>query len=129
MKLDFDKLNGLLPVVVQELATGEVLMVGFMNRAALRTTFQTGELVFYSRSRQQLWKKGEESGHELRLRELRVDCDQDTLLARVEALGPGVCHKGYRTCFHRQLDREGTATIIEEQSFDPIKVYGKGKQA
>ena len=92
MKLDFDKLDGLVPAVVQDFASGEVLMVGFMNPVALKATLATGEVTFYSRSRQKLWKKGEQSGHRLRLRELRVDCDADTLLARVEALGPGVCH-------------------------------------
>ncbi len=128
MKLDFDKLDGLVPTVVQDFASGEVLMLGFMNPGALKATLATGEVTFYSRSRQKLWKKGEQSGHRLRLRELRVDCDADTLLARVEALGPGVCHQGYRSCFYRRLESTGTAVITEQRTFDPNQVYERSKQ-
>ncbi len=128
MKLDFDKLDGLVPTVVQDFASGEVLMLGFMNPAALEATLATGEVTFYSRSRQQLWKKGEQSGHRLRLHELRVDCDADTLLVRVEALGPGVCHQGYRSCFYRRLESTGTAVITEQRTFDPNQVYERSKQ-
>ncbi len=129
MKLDFDKLQGLVPTVVQDFASSEVLMLGYMNPAALKATLATGEVTFYSRSRQKLWKKGEQSGHRLRLRELRVDCDADTLLARVEALGPGVCHQGYRSCFYRRLESTGTAAITEQRTFDPNQVYERYKQA
>ena len=128
MKLDFDKLDGLVPAVVQDFASGEVLMVGFMNPAALKATLATGEVTFYSRSRQKLWKKGKQSGHRLRLRELRVDCDADTLLVRVEALGPGVCHQGYRSCFYRRLESTGIAAITEQRTFDPNQVYERSKQ-
>jgi phosphoribosyl-AMP cyclohydrolase len=129
MVLDFGKLEGLVPAVVQDAATGEVLMVGYMNAEALRATFATGEVTFYSRSRKQLWRKGEQSGHRLRLREMRVDCDSDALLVRVEALGPGVCHEGYRSCFFRRLAPDGAATVVAERVFDPGKVYGEVKQA
>ncbi len=123
MELDFSKLDGLVPAVVQDFATGEVLMVGFMNRAALDATLTTGTVTFYSRSRQRLWVKGEQSGHRLRLRELRVDCDADAVLARVEAAGPGVCHQGYRSCFYRRLEADGSAAELTEPAFDPARVY------
>ncbi|HET9804024.1 MAG TPA: phosphoribosyl-AMP cyclohydrolase, partial [Candidatus Acidoferrum sp.] len=92
-------------------------------------TQRTGEVVFYSRSRNKLWKKGESSGHVLKVRELRIDCDADTILARVEASGPGVCHEGYRSCFFRVLNERGEATVTERKTFSPEKVYGsEGKQ-
>jgi phosphoribosyl-AMP cyclohydrolase len=128
MVLDFGKLDGLVPAVVQDAANGEVLMVGYMNAEALAVTFATGEVAFYSRSRKQLWRKGEQSGHRLRLREVRVDCDSDALLVRVEALGPGVCHEGYRSCFFRQLASDGAAAVVAKRVFDPGKVYGEVKQ-
>lgn len=128
MVLDFGKLDGLVPAVVQDAANGEVLMVGYMNAEALAVTFATGEVAFYSRSRKQLWRKGEQSGHRLRLREVRVDCDSDALLVRVEALGPGVCHEGYRSCFFRRLAPDGAAAVVAERVFDPGKVYGEVKQ-
>ncbi len=128
MELDFRKLDGLVPAVVQDFSSGEVLMLGFMNAEALEATQASGEVTFYSRSRQRLWKKGERSGHRLRVRELRVDCDADAVLARVEALGPGVCHEGYRSCFYRRLEADGSAAMAEERTFDPREVYEEGKQ-
>ena len=128
MGLDFGKLKGLVPAVVQDHASGEVLMVGFMNAEALEATLASGEVTFFSRSRQQLWKKGESSGHRLRLRELRVDCDADAVLARVEALGPGVCHEGYRSCFFRQMEADGSLRVVAERAFDPASVYGEGRK-
>jgi len=95
--------NGLIPAVVQDAQTGEVLMLAWMNAQALELTRQTGEAHFWSRSRQALWRKGETSGNLLRVHELRVDCDTDTLLMRVNPSGPA-CHTGQRTCFYRQLD-------------------------
>ena len=129
MEIDFQKGGGLVPAIIQEESTGEVLMLGFMNRESLQETQRTGEVVFYSRSRAKLWKKGESSGHVLRVRELRVDCDADALLVRVQALGPGVCHEGYRSCFYRSLDANGTPRIIEERAFVPEAVYGRGKHS
>jgi phosphoribosyl-AMP cyclohydrolase len=123
VELDFAKAGGLVPAIVQDHHTGEVLMLGFMNDQALSETQRTGEVVFFSRSRNRLWKKGETSGHVLRLRELRVDCDADALLLRVEALGPGVCHEGYRSCFFRALDRQGQSSVVHERTFQPEQVY------
>ena len=125
MDLDFTKLDGLIPAVIQDAGTGEVLMLGFMNEEAYAATQKSGEVTFYSRSRNKLWRKGEQSGHVLRVREIRVDCDVDTLLIRVEALGPGVCHEGYRSCFFRQLSSSGQAKVVSERTFDPNAVYGK----
>ena len=99
-ELDFDKLNGLLPAVVQDSGNGEVLMVGFMNRQALNRTLQEGYVTFFSRMRQQLWMKGETSGNRLKVVTAYTDCDRDTLLLRVEVEGAGqVCHRGTRSCF------------------------------
>jgi phosphoribosyl-AMP cyclohydrolase len=125
MDLDFTKLDGLLPAIIQDAASGEVLMLGFMNAEAYAATQASGEVTFFSRSRNKLWRKGEQSGHVLRVREMRVDCDVDSLLIRVDALGPGVCHEGYRSCFFRQLSSEGSAKVVEERTFDPQAVYGK----
>lgn len=128
MELDFAKAGGLLPAIVQDHRSGEVLMLGFMNHQALAETQRTGQVVFFSRSRNRLWKKGETSGHVLQLRELRVDCDADALLLRVEAVGPGVCHEGYRSCFFRQIDSDGQSSIVEERAFQPEQVYGRERQ-
>ena len=115
MNVDFEKSNGLVPAIIQDERSGDVLMLGFMNAESLEETQRSREVVFFSRSRNRLWKKGESSGHVLRVREIRVDCDADALLVRVEAVGPGVCHEGYRSCFFRRLDdgaprRRRTAT-------------------
>src|SRR6476620_7321821 len=104
MQLDFKKLDGLLPAVIQDDATGRVLMVGFMNEEAFRRTVETGFATFFSRSRNKLWLKGESSGHRLVVKDISTDCDRDALLIRVEALGPGVCHNGYQSCFYRRLE-------------------------
>lgn len=123
MDLDFTKLDGLLPAIVQDAQTGEVLMLGFMNAEAYAATQASGEVTFFSRTRNKLWRKGEQSGHVLRVREMRVDCDVDTLLIKVEALGPGVCHEGYRSCFFRRLSTGGEIEVVEERKFDPKAVY------
>jgi phosphoribosyl-AMP cyclohydrolase len=127
MEIDFQKSGGLVPAIIQDERTGDVLMLGFMNPESLAQTKRTGEVVFFSRSRNRLWKKGESSGHVLRVREMRVDCDADALLVRVEAAGPGVCHEGYRSCFFRKLEPDGSAAIIAERTFTPEKVYGQEK--
>jgi len=124
VEIDFQKSGGLVPAIIQDERTGEVLMLGFMNPESLAETQRTGDAVFFSRSRNRLWKKGESSGHVLRVREMRVDCDADALLVRVEAVGPGVCHEGYRSCFFRKLEPDGRAEIIAERTFAPEKVYG-----
>jgi phosphoribosyl-AMP cyclohydrolase len=100
-------------------------MLGFMNSEAFEETRRTGEVVFFSRTRNRLWKKGEQSGHVLKLREIRIDCDSDALLLRVETVGPGVCHEGYRSCFFRRFEADGSAAIVEERKFDPARVYAQ----
>jgi len=123
MDLDFQKAGGLVTAVIQDHSTGRVLMVGYMNPEAFRLTVQTGFATFYSRSRQKLWLKGESSGHRLVVKEISTDCDRDAVLVRVEALGPGVCHEGYRSCFFRRLE-DGQWKISEERAYDPAAVYG-----
>jgi len=125
--LAFDKVGGLVPAIVQDDRSGEVLMLGFMNAEALAETQRTREVVFFSRSRNKLWKKGETSRHILKVRELRVDCDADALLVRVEAIGPGVCHEGYRSCFFRTIAADGAAAIVDERTFIPGQVYAQDK--
>ncbi|MGH9659956.1 MAG: phosphoribosyl-AMP cyclohydrolase [Bryobacteraceae bacterium] len=123
MDLDFGKMDGLVTAVIQDYATSRVLMVGFMNEESYRRTIETGFAVFYSRSRKKLWMKGESSGHRLVVKEISTDCDRDALLIRVEALGPGVCHEGYRSCFFRRLEG-GAWVVAEERVYDPAVVYG-----
>src|SRR5580692_3432011 len=123
MSLDYSKLDGLIPAVIQDAASHRVLMVGFMNDEAFRNTCDTGFVTFYSRSRNKLWMKGESSGHRLVVREISTDCDDDSLLIKVESLGPGVCHNGYESCFYRKLD--GDVWIESEpRTYDPASIYG-----
>jgi phosphoribosyl-ATP pyrophosphohydrolase/phosphoribosyl-AMP cyclohydrolase len=104
VEIDFDKMQGLAPAIVQDEATGEVLMLGFMNRDALRMTLESGYATFYSRTRGKLWMKGETSGNRLKVIALTTDCDQDSMLLRVRVEGEGkVCHQGTRSCFTRPL--------------------------
>ena len=124
MELDFSKLDGLLPAVIQDHATGRVLMLGFMNEAAFKMTVETGCATFFSRSRNKLWMKGETSGHRLIVKEISTDCDRDTVLLKVEAIGPGVCHEGYASCFFRRLEN-GAWVIGESRAYDPEAVYTK----
>lgn len=129
MELGFSRQGGLLPAIIQEERTGEILMLGFVTAEALERTRETGEVHFFSRSRNKLWKKGETSGHVLKVREMRVDCDADAVLIKVEAIGPGVCHEGYRSCFFRKLNAEGEAEICEQPTFEKESVYGKRGEA
>jgi phosphoribosyl-AMP cyclohydrolase len=123
MELDYTKLDGLIAAVIQDHASGRVLMVGFMNPESFRKTVETGFVTFFSRSRNKLWMKGETSGHRLVVKEISTDCDRDAVLVKVEALGPGVCHEGYQSCFFRALD--GTEwKVTEKQAYDPGAVYG-----
>ena len=128
MEIAFAKSGGLVPAIIQDARSGEVLMLGFMNAEALAETQRTREAVFFSRSRQRLWKKGELSGHVLRVLEMRVDCDADALLLRVEPVGPGVCHEGYCSCFFRQMEENGSVRTLAERTFDPTKVYASGAE-
>jgi phosphoribosyl-AMP cyclohydrolase len=122
MTLDFSKLDGLITAVIQDHVTGRVLMVGFMNEEAWQKTVETGFATFYSRSRKKLWLKGESSGHRLVVKEISTDCDQDALLLKVEAIGPGVCHEGYESCFFRRLE-SGEWNVSESKTYDPEAVY------
>lgn len=122
MNLDFSKLDGLVTAVIQDNGTGRVLMVGFMNEEAWRKTVETGFATFYSRSRKKLWLKGESSGHRLVVKEVSTDCDNDAVLLKVEALGPGVCHEGYESCFFRRLENNDWK-VSEAKAYDPAAVY------
>ena len=121
--VDFKKLKGLVPAVIQDSKTLEVLMVGFMNDEALVKTRETGYVVFFSRSRNQLWLKGESSGHKLQVVSIKTDCDRDTILVLVNPLGPGVCHEGYESCFFRTWQSDQWK-INSEKVFSPETVYG-----
>jgi phosphoribosyl-AMP cyclohydrolase len=129
VEIAFEKSGGLLPAIIQDQASGDVLMLGFMNAESFALTQRTREVVFFSRSRHQLWKKGESSGHVLKVADIRVDCDADALLIRVNPIGPGVCHKGYRSCFFRSLNGEGAPRVIAERTFSPETVYAPAKSA
>jgi len=116
-ELDFDKMSGLLPAIVQDSQNGDVLMVGFMNREALNLTLQNGYVTFFSRTRNTLWTKGESSGNRLRVISARTDCDRDTLLLRVEVEGAGlVCHRGTRSCFTEVLTIESAEIAALKES-------------
>lgn len=119
----------LVPAVAQDLATGRVLMLAYMNRAAWDQTLATGEATYYSRSRGALWKKGQESGHVQRVREVYVDCDGDTILLKVEQVGGAACHEGYVSCFFRRWDGK-QFQVVDQRVFDPQQVYGSsGKKS
>src|SRR6201997_5832408 len=122
MELDFSKLDGLVAAVIQDHKSGRVLMVGFMNEEAFQRTVNTGHVTFFSRSRNKLWLKGETSGHRLLVKEIATDCDRDALLIKVEALGPGVCHEGYESCFFRRLEK-GQWQVSEERHSGPNSLY------
>jgi phosphoribosyl-AMP cyclohydrolase len=127
VEIDFQKSGGLVPAIIQDERSGDILMLGSMNATALAETQRTGEVVFFSRSRNTLWKKGESSGHVLKVRDLRIDCDADALLVLVEPVGPGVCHEGYRSCFFRSLEKDGSTNVLAERTFAPEKVYRQEK--
>jgi phosphoribosyl-AMP cyclohydrolase len=121
-ELDFKKGNGLIPVIAQDCNTGEVLMLAYMNQAAFNETLSSGKATYYSRSRQALWKKGETSGHVQHIREIRVDCDHDTVLLKVDQIGGAACHKGYKSCFFNIVENN-ELKILDKKVFDPEKVY------
>ncbi len=127
----FDK-DGLITAIATDAATGEILMVAYMNEESLRLTLTLGEAVYYSRSRQEIWHKGATSGHTQKIVEIRTDCDQDALVLRVHQTGAGACHTGYRSCFYRRLragdgDRVKLENVIDEKAYDPGAVYGGTK--
>jgi phosphoribosyl-ATP pyrophosphohydrolase/phosphoribosyl-AMP cyclohydrolase len=121
--LKFDR-NGLLPAIVQESDTGEVLMMAYMNREALELTLRSGQTHFYSRSRKKLWHKGETSGNVQSVEGVFADCDCDTILIKVKQTG-AACHEGYRSCFYRKLGKHSGWEIVGSPMFDPEKIYGK----
>ena len=121
---DFEK-SPLLPAIAQDAETGVVLMLAWMNADAWAETLRTREVCYFSRSRRQLWRKGETSGHVQHLRQVFYDCDADTILLKVEQVGGAACHEGYASCFFREIDPEtGAPTVIAERVFDPAQVYG-----
>jgi phosphoribosyl-AMP cyclohydrolase len=122
--LDFEKAGGLVTALAVDDSTGEMLMVAFMNPESFRKTLETGEVVYWSRSRNRLWHKGEESGNTQLLKSLYVDCDGDVVLLRVEQRGGAACHTGKRSCFFRRLDENGWVDV-GVQVFDPKEVYGR----
>ena len=122
--IDFDKSGGLVPAIAQDAATGQVLMMAWMNREAYEETLRTGRAVYFSRSRNKLWRKGEESGHVQEVREVYVDCDADTILLKVHQIGGAACHEGYASCFFRKVEPNGLR-VVAEKVFDPKAVYKK----
>jgi len=124
IELDFSKLGGLVPAVIQDFASGEVLMVGFMDQEAWDKTLDRGEVHYFSRTRKGLWHKGATSGHVQKVREVWVDCDQDTVLIKVDQVGGAACHTGMASCFFRRLDKAGELETVGQPVFDPRKVYG-----
>lgn len=122
VELDFEKGEGLIPVVAQDYETGDVLMLAYMNREAWEKTVETGKATYWSRSRSTLWLKGETSGNVQIVREILVDCDLDTVVLKVDQQGGAACHMGYRSCFYRKVSGE-EMEIIGERVFDPEDVY------
>ncbi|MFC1856934.1 phosphoribosyl-AMP cyclohydrolase [Thermodesulfobacteriota bacterium] len=122
--LDFKKMGGLVPAIAQDHKTGEVLMLAFMNREAWEATLSSGKATYYSRSRNELWVKGKTSGNYQQIKEIRIDCDDDTVLLQVEQVGGAACHTGHKSCFHKKIEN-GTAKIVGQPLFDPREVYNK----
>ncbi|MEO2017129.1 MAG: phosphoribosyl-AMP cyclohydrolase [Fuerstiella sp.] len=122
---DFSKLE-LIPAIAQDAETGDVLMMAWMNEESYKETLATGRVVYFSRSRQKLWRKGEESGNVQELKAIYFDCDADTLLVKVNQIGGAACHEGYRSCFFRRLDpATGEVEVEGNRVFDPAEVYKK----
>ncbi len=123
-KLKFDE-KGLIPVIAQDYKTNEVLMVAYMNKQALSKTIKTKKAHYYSRSRNKLWLKGEQSGNIQKVKEIYIDCDNDTLLMKIEQKGGAACHTGYKSCFFTKITKNGELKIKGKKIFDPDKVYSK----
>jgi len=122
--LDFSKLGGLVPAIVQDFETGEVLMLAFMNKEAWELTLSTGRATYFSRSRKKLWIKGGTSGRIQLVKEIRIDCDNDSVLLKIKQVGDAACHTGYKSCFHKQFEN-GSVKIIGKPLFNPEEVYQK----
>ena len=125
IKLDFSKGNGLLPAIAQDYKTGKVLMLAYINPESWEKSLETGEVHYFSRSRNELWHKGGTSGNVQKIKEIYADCDNDTVVFKVEQVGGAACHTGRETCFYQKVDFDGNVTIICEPVFDPEEVYGK----
>ena len=121
-KLNFSKMGGLIPAIAQDATTGEVLMLAYMNEEAWEATLKSGRATYYSRSRNALWAKGETSGHIQKIKEILIDCDDDTVVLKVEQVGGAACHTGHRSCFHKKVDQDAVK-IIAQPVFDPKEVY------
>lgn len=124
LKLDFAKGGGLIPAIAQDWKTGEVLMLAYINEESWNETLKSGAATYWTRSRQKLWKKGESSGNVQLVKEIYVDCDQDTVIFKVDQIGDAACHEGYRSCFFRKYE-DGELKVVGERVFDPEKVYKK----
>jgi phosphoribosyl-AMP cyclohydrolase len=122
IKLDFNKGEGLIPVIAQDVETKEVLMLAYMNQQAWEETLKTGKATYWSRSRNSLWLKGETSGHVQLVKDIFIDCDNDTILLHVKQLGDAACHTGYRSCFYRKV-KDGDCVVVGQKIFDPKEVY------
>ena len=125
IELDFSKGNGLLPAIVQDADSGKILMLAYINKASWEKSLETGEAHYWSRSRQEIWHKGATSGNIQKIREIYADCDDDTILFRVEQVGGAACHTGYESCFHKKIDQQGRVSVVGEKIFDPETVYKK----
>ena len=126
IELDFKKSGGLIPAIAQDWKTNDVLMLAYINEESWNETLKSGKATYWSRSRNKLWKKGEESGNTQLVKEILVDCDLDTVIFKVEQIGGAACHTGHASCFFRRLNADGSLTELGEKLFDPEKVYGKG---
>ncbi len=126
IKIDFEKTGGLIPVIAQDYSSGTVLMLAYMNRETWELTLKTGIVHYWSRSRNKIWKKGESSGNVQEVKEIRIDCDNDTVLIKVNQIGKAACHDGYESCFYRVV-RDGNLVVDGERVFDPEQVYGEKK--
>ena len=125
IQLNFSKGNGLLPAIAQDHDSGKILMLAYINKSSWEKTLETGEAHYWSRSRQELWHKGGTSGHVQKIKEIYVDCDQDTVVFKVEQIGGAACHTGYESCFFSKVDTNGDVIVVGEKIFDPGKVYKK----
>ena len=124
IELDFKKSGGLIPAIAQDWTTNKVLMLAYINEESWNETLKSGKATYWSRSRNKLWKKGEESGNTQLVKEILVDCDLDTVIFKVDQIGGAACHEGYQSCFFRKLEN-GELAVIEERIFDPKSVYKK----
>lgn len=124
IELDFSKSDGLIPAIAQDWKTGEVLMLAYINKLSWEETLKSGNATYWSRSRNKLWKKGEESGNVQKIKEILVDCDDDTVIFKVDQIGGAACHTGYRTCFYRKIDG-GNLKTVGEKVFNPEEKYKK----